>query len=182
VRTAVDLRSDREVALDPPRDVPIDVVYLPVNGDQVAVVVEWPSMQEAYRGLLEEFPQQFAAAVTTVARADGPVVIHCHAGRDRTGLTCALMLRLAGVGVEAIAVDHALSDDFLAPWWQSWHDDAPDEETRERRMRVTEMRVEAMVEVLESVDARECLLAGGASNEGLDKLVVRLRGEAPHRR
>ena len=170
------------MARDEPRDVPIDVVHLPINGDQVAVVVEWPSMQEAYHGLLNGFPQRFAAAVSTVAQADGPVVIHCHAGRDRTGLTCGLMLRLAGVELETIAADHARSDEFLAPWWQPWHDDAPDDETRARRMRVTEMRADAMAEVLASVDVRAYLLAGGASPEDLDTLVLRLRDEAPRGR
>ena len=176
VRTAVDLRSDWEVANDPPRELPIDVVHLPVNGDQVAVVVEWPSMQEAYHGLLGGFPEQFASAVSTVAQADGPVVIHCLAGRDRTGLTCALMLRLAGVEVEAIAADHARSDEFLSHWWQPWHDDAPDDETRARRQRVTEMRVNAMAEVLGEIDVREYLIGGGAAPQDLDTLVVRLRG------
>ncbi len=176
VHTAVDLRSDWEVADDPPRDVPIEICHLPVNGDQVAVVREWPSMQEAYHGLLGGFPEQFASAVSTVARADGPVVIHCHAGRDRTGLTCALMLRLAGVEIEAIAADHAWSDEFLSHWWQPWHDDAPDDETRARRQRVTDMRVSAMAEVLDEIDVREYLIGGGASSQDLDTLVVRLRG------
>ncbi len=170
------------MALDPPRHVPIEVVHFPVNGDQVAVVVEWPSMQEAYHGLLGGFPEQFAGAVSTVARADGPVVIHCHAGRDRTGLACGLILRLAGVELEAIAADHARSDEFLSHWWQPWHDDAPDDETRERRMRVTQMRVNAMAEVLGEIDVREYLLAGGASPEDLDTLVIRLRDETPRGR
>ena len=58
---------------------------------------EWPSMQEAYRGMLDHFAAEFASAVTTVATADEPVVVHCLGGRDRTGLACGLMLRLAGV-------------------------------------------------------------------------------------
>lgn len=179
MRLAVDLRSDSEVASDPPRDLPIEIVHFPVNGDQVPVVAEWPSMPEAYAGLLGGFAAQFAGAVSTVARADGPVVIHCHGGRDRTGLVSALMLRLAGVDLAAIAADHARSDVYLAPWWQPWHDDAPDDETRERRVRVTQMPAGAMTEVLADLDARAYLLSGGASPEDLDTLVVRLRNELP---
>jgi protein-tyrosine phosphatase len=179
VRLAVDLRSDSELASDPPRDLPIEVVHFPVNGDEVPVVAEWPTMQEAYAGLLGHFAPQFAGAVSAVARSESPVVIHCHGGRDRTGLVSALLLRLAGVDLATIAADHARSDDYLAPWWQPWHDDAPDAETRERRVRVTQMPAGAMAEVLADVDPRAYLLAGGATPEDLDTLVVRLRNELP---
>jgi hypothetical protein len=178
VRVAVDLRSDLDAAHDPPGDLPIDVVRLPVNGHEVPVVAEWPSMQEAYAGMLERFGLEFAAAVSAIGQADDPVVIHCLAGRDRTGLVSALMLRLAGVELAAIAADHARSDDYLAPWWQPWHDEAPDEVERARRVRVTEMPADAMADVLAEVDPRAYLLAGGADEAVLDRLVARLRGEA----
>jgi hypothetical protein len=176
VRQAVDLRSEGDAADDPPDDLPIDVVRIPVNGNEVPVVVDWPSMQEAYAALLERFDAEFAQAVTVIARSDAPVVLHCLVGRDRTGLVSGLMLRLAGVELDAIAADHARSDEFLAPWWEPWHDEAPDQETRERRMRVTTMPPSAMADVLADLDVRAYLLAGGASEEDLDTLVVRLCG------
>ena len=108
VRKAVDLRSDSDAANDPPGDVPIEVVRIPVYSNDVPVVAEWPSMQEAYAGLLGHFQTEFAGAVTEIARSDEPVVVHCLVGRDRTGLVCGLMLRLAGVDLETIAADHAL--------------------------------------------------------------------------
>jgi hypothetical protein len=177
VRLAVDLRSDLDAAHDPPGDLPIEVVRLPVNGHEVPAVAEWLSMQEAYAGLLERFGPEFAAAVSAIGRADDPVVIHCLAGRDRTGVVSALMLRLAGVELAAIAADHARSDDYLEPWWQPWHDEAPDEQERARRVRVTEMPAGAMADVLAEVDPRAYLLAGGADEAVLDRLGARLRGE-----
>ena len=132
-------------------------------------------MQAAYAGLLGRFGPEFARAISVIARADEPVVVHCLVGRDRTGLVSALALRLAGVELDAIALDHARSDGYLSPWWEPWHADAPDEETRERRMRVTTMPDGAMADVLADLDAREYLLAAGASSEDLDTLVVRLR-------
>ncbi len=176
VRKAVDLRSDWDSANDPPADIPIDIVRIPVYSNDVPVVAEWPSMQEAYAGLLGHFQTEFASAVAEIARSDGPVVVHCLVGRDRTGLVCGLMLRLVGVDLETIAADHALSDVYLEPWWQPWHDSAPDEETRRRRMRVTTMPEHAMADVLADVDPRAYLVAGGATEEDLDTLVVRLRG------
>ena len=86
---------------------------------------------------------------------------------------------MAGVELEAIAADHARSDDYLAPWWEPWHDDAPDEETRERRRRVTTMPPSAMADVLADLDVRSYLVAGGAREEDLDRLVVRLRNGLP---
>jgi protein-tyrosine phosphatase len=176
VRTAVDLRSDFDVKNDVPGSLPIEVVRIPVDGNELAVVREWPSMQEAYAGFLDRFNSEFAGAVSLIARTDEPVVVHCLVGRDRTGLVSALMLRLAGVELDAIAADHARSDDYLSPWWEPWHDDAPDDETRARRMRVTTMPPAAMADVLADLDVRAYLLAGGASDQDLDRLVVRLRG------
>jgi protein-tyrosine phosphatase len=178
VRLAVDLRSNLDAADDPPSELPIDVVRIPVNGHEVPVVADWPSMQEAYAGLLGRFGPEFAAAVSAIGQADDPVVIHCHAGRDRTGLVSALMLRLAGVELAAIAADHARSDDYLYVWWQPWYDEAPDAMERARRVRVTEMPAGAMADVLAEVDPRAYLLAGGADEAALDRLVARLRGEA----
>jgi protein-tyrosine phosphatase len=178
VRQAVDLRSDRDLERDPPGEPPIDVIRIPIDGNKVPVVSEWRTMQAAYAGMLEHFAPQFAGAVAAAARSEAPVVVHCQAGRDRTGLTSGLMLRLAGVELDAIAADHARSDDYLAPWWQPWYAEAPDEKERERRMRVTEMPAGAMADVLADIDPREYLLAGGADDETLDRLAARLRGEA----
>jgi hypothetical protein len=176
VRQAIDLRSDFDAASDPPGDLAIEVIRIPVDGNTLPVVREWPSMQEAYAGFLDRFDKQFAQAVSLIARADEPVVLHCLVGRDRTGLVSALILRLAGVELDAIAADHARSDEYLSPWWEPWHDDAPDQETRERRMRVTTMPPRAMADVLAHLDVRAYLVAGGATEEDLDTLVVRLRG------
>jgi hypothetical protein len=182
VRKAVDLRSDWDSANDPPGDVPIEVIRIPVYSNDVPVVAEWPSMQEAYAGLLDHFQPEFASAVTEIARSEEPVVVHCLVGRDRTGLVCGLLLKLAGVEIDAIAADHARSDAYLQPWWRPWHDAAPDEETRQRRMRVTTMPERAMADVLADVDPRAYLTGGGASSDDLDILVLRLRGEVPHGR
>ena len=39
-----------------------------------------------------------------------PVVVHCMAGKDRTGVVCALTLALLGVSDEDIAADYALTE------------------------------------------------------------------------
>jgi hypothetical protein len=178
VRVAVDLRADWELAEDPPAEAAIEVRRFPVDGNEIEAVRAWRTMEEAYHGMLDNFGPEFAGAVTTVATADEPVVVHCLGGRDRTGLTCGLMLRLAGVPLNAIAADHALSDANLAPRTASWIEAPGDEREIERRRRVTYPAGKTMAEVLADIDPRAYLLAGGADEAELDRLVVRLRGEA----
>jgi protein-tyrosine phosphatase len=43
-----------------------------------------------------------------------PVVVHCMAGKDRTGVVCALTLGLLGVSDEDIAADYALTETAMA--------------------------------------------------------------------
>jgi protein-tyrosine phosphatase len=176
VRLAVDLRGDDELEDDPPAELPIDVVRFGMPGNTVPVVWEWPSMREAYGGLLGRFRRELAGTAATVARAEAPVVIHCQGGRDRTGLASALILRLVGVPLEAIAPDHALSDANAAPFSEEWYAEAPDEWERERRRRITRPAEATMAEVLAGLDVREYLLAGGASEQDLDTLVLKLGG------
>jgi hypothetical protein len=175
VRLAIDLRGDDELALDPPGDVPIDVQREPVAGGMVPIVWEWPTMLVAYRGLLEHFAPRFAETVTAVARSESPVVVHCQGGRDRTGLASALMLRLAGVPLDVIAADHAISDVNWAPQNEQWLAQAPDEWERERRRRIIQPAGETMARVLDGLDVPDYLRAAGAEDRYLDILVVRLR-------
>lgn len=61
----------------------------------------------------------------TLAAADGAIVVHCAAGKDRTGLICALTHHVLGVSADDIMADYLLTNDedrmarkmaFLGPW------------------------------------------------------------------
>ena len=92
-------------------------------------------------------------AFEAVATAPGPVVFHCHAGKDRTGLVAALLLRLAGVAIEDIAGDYALSRIRLQPRHDQWLASAESEQERARIERITATPAAAMQAVLEAIDA-----------------------------
>lgn len=178
---AIDLRSEREAEEDADRDAPVPVVHVPIDPSEIPAAHNFPTMHEGYLALLEHFQDAFGRAVETVATAEAPVVIHCAGGRDRTGIAIALMLRLAAVDPETIAVDHGLSDESWAPHNEAWFAEAQDEEERERRRRIARPAGRTMVEVLGDVDReyggpRRYLVAGGATDANLDNLVLRLRG------
>ena len=61
-----------------------------------------------------------ACAFAAVADADGTVVVHCMGGKDRTGIVSALLLRLAGVRLDAIGEDYAVTAVNLEPSTSEW--------------------------------------------------------------
>ena len=140
------------------------------------------STRAVYLEMLELFRPRFAAAVAAVAdAAEGGVVVHCHAGKDRTGLVVALLLDVAGVEPAAIAADYALSAANLAISLAAWFHDADDEDDREHRRRVGASPEQAMVDVLETLADRyggsaQYLLGSGLTEDDLVRVRARLGG------
>jgi hypothetical protein len=182
VTLIVDLRPEREDRSDDYEPLPVPVLRQAMDPREVRAAWDWPSMREAYLGLADHYRGSLAQALTALGNAEPPAAIHCAGGRDRTGIACGMALWLAGVEYDAIAVDHALSDESWAPQNANWLAQAPDDAERERRRRISEPAGRTLVEVLEEIERnegiRERLLASGAEEAALDRLVARLRGEA----
>lgn len=66
-------------------------------------------LTEMYLGYLESRPENLVSAVRSISQAPGTVVVHCTAGKDRTGVVTALALGLLGVDPELIAADYEVS-------------------------------------------------------------------------
>ena len=126
--TVVDLRSTVELEAEGPA--PLDAVagvrhvHLPVLPEQGAatnVVADALVTREDqdrsrypadplcghYLGYLEDRPDQVVGALRTIAGSGGAVLVHCAAGKDRTGVVVALALSAVGVRPEAIVADYA---------------------------------------------------------------------------
>ena len=86
------------------------------------------------------------------------------AGKDRTGLVTALLLRLAGVGIADIAADYAVSGDNLRERARPWIEEAETDEERRRRKRISATPAEAMAGVLEELQRRYGGVAGYLAN------------------
>ncbi len=73
-------------------------------------------MSEAYRNFVRHGHMQLRAVFDHVtARAGRPVVVHCTAGKDRTGFMVAMLLAALGVGREPIVADYLLTNRHVVP-------------------------------------------------------------------
>ncbi len=127
LEVVLDLRTDVEVALEGPgpltgeRAVRIEHRSLYPDSDgntdlDAGAVRPWradapESLDEspvvrAYMSYLLRRPDSVVGSVRAIARADGAVLVHCAAGKDRTGVVVALALDAAGVDRETIVGDY----------------------------------------------------------------------------
>lgn len=196
VQTIIDLRTDDELAADPPAELPVEVLHIPffetdtsewkeIEAELDAAARDAPDVptatREVYLIFLEHFGRNLAAAIRAVANApEGGVVIHCAGGKDRTGLLTAFLLHLAGVGIDEIASDYALSEERLRPRHEQWFANAESEEELERMKRMSQTPAESIRGVFAELERRYGSVEGylrqaGLSDEELDRARARLR-------
>jgi len=69
-------------------------------------------MRDSYRGYVAHNTPRFRALFAHLLQDRAPLVIHCTAGKDRTGFACALILHTLGVSDDVIAEDYLLTNRF----------------------------------------------------------------------
>lgn len=116
IATLIDLRSEAEIARSGPSPLVSSgtrVLHHPVIS--AVTVPDDAAMSEPMEFMYAKFLSGGQATFGAIFKAMSedehlPTVIHCAAGKDRTGVTVALLLRLLGVSDEAISLDYALTD------------------------------------------------------------------------
>ena len=123
VRTVVDLRRPFEVEEHGrvPHSEGLEyrnLVVEHVDWETVEQPTDLPHerwLADRYLNFAEDGRAGLAAALSVIADpAAAPVVVHCMAGKDRTGVVCALTLSLLGVSNADIAEDYALTEGAMA--------------------------------------------------------------------
>ena len=69
-------------------------------------------MRDSYRNYVRYNTPSFCALFAHLLEDRAPLVIHCTAGKDRTGFACALILHALGVPDDLIAEDYLLTNRF----------------------------------------------------------------------
>lgn len=129
IETVCDLRSDSEIAGEPP----------PFSGMNAPRIVTFGYKMEATMASMgalfvaktrEEAVRAFASSYLEMAdfltphytdmfarlmRRETPLAFNCSAGKDRTGLAAALILSVLGVPRETVIADYALSEFYVPP-------------------------------------------------------------------
>jgi protein-tyrosine phosphatase len=114
LRTVLDLRTDAEAenapsALDGLADRRTHVSLL--TGDLAALPLE---LDAIYRYMIDDCGGAIGQAIKVLSEGGAlPALVHCSAGKDRTGIVIALILAALGVPDEVIAADYGLSAAYL---------------------------------------------------------------------
>jgi protein-tyrosine phosphatase len=161
IATVVDLRSTAEWEMGrfPHESFPVAFHHLPIVEeilDPTRYDLPRGMMAARYQDYCKEGGAQIARALSIVADpASHPVVVHCLAGKDRTGVVVALVLSLLGVDDETVAADYALSATAMGKLRERARTSVPDFASRPAELtdEVFSARPETVLSLLDALRA-----------------------------
>ena len=124
LRTVVDLRTPDELATDGPTELAragVATAHLPlmsnVDDAMLQVRVDADAVRAlalAYHAFLDGRGEHLVTAARLVAwTGTGSVLVHCAAGKDRTGVTVAVLLSAVGVPRDAVLADYNATNEVI---------------------------------------------------------------------
>jgi protein-tyrosine phosphatase len=134
VRTVIDLRYPWEVSRSGRVPSHQDVAYHNLSiehgpYDQAGLspdVEPARFLAEKYTEVARDGVEELRRALEIIADETGPLVFHCHSGKDRTGFLAMLVLALVGVHEDDIVADFALTGLATERLVAEWHASYPD--------------------------------------------------------
>lgn len=183
-----DLRSDyeaRRVSGFPETSGQAIRTRLPLLEGAFAVGASMPDLESLYMPLVLEHAPQWAQLAGIVADNERATLVHCTAGKDRTGVAIALLLLAVGADRDAVFEDYVASTPLLqGPWLAAMR-----RQISAAGIKVTDRMLELMVgtsvpgldKALREVEGRygsvaDYLLAHGLEIRRLEQLGGRLLG------
>jgi protein-tyrosine phosphatase len=114
------------------------------------------AFERSYVQIAFDSAAKFGAVLRAIATSDGPSVFHCAAGRDRTGITAAMLLHILGVRDETIVSDYLLSTKYLEEAERPTPPPATEAEAREARAysEVIRLQPRYIESVFKAIDQR----------------------------
>jgi protein-tyrosine phosphatase len=180
LRQVVDLRWPEELVISPNsfrESERVRYTSIPLLADDPT---PHAGLEGMYKHVLDARGTQLADVVRALLAEDGlPAIIGCAAGKDRTGVTIALLLDLAGVPRDVIVEDYAISAHYFAS--PAAHIELDDWRSRSL---VVDSPPEFMEGALAHLDgmhggARSLLRRHGLADAELDRLVDLLTEPGP---
>jgi protein-tyrosine phosphatase len=121
LRTVIDLRDEWECKANPNGflgDLRVKIRHNPISDPASGESFDWlnsgNTISDIYISMLEKSKDWLCGVLTAVATApEGGVLFHCFAGKDRTGVIAACLLKLAGVSDDDVAADYMLTQVYL---------------------------------------------------------------------
>ncbi|HEY9365045.1 MAG TPA: tyrosine-protein phosphatase [Agromyces sp.] len=121
VGIVIDLRDENEAQMMPDDlgDLDVEVLRLPVfEGSGASQGMAGISLEALYERIVTQHASVVVDALREISTAgDRAVVVHCTAGKDRTGVVVALALLAVGVDRDAVVADYASTEENLAGEW-----------------------------------------------------------------
>jgi protein-tyrosine phosphatase len=184
IRTVIDVRDPREHAMevDPFHPRGAWAGRLGYVSEPLISEAEWSAIRDpeqlrrGYVLTLELSKEHIGRVMAAIAEApEGGVVIHCHAGKERTGVVAALLLALAGCPAESIADDYVASDAQLTHLYDDWAAREPEADARVRLRNTFVSKAEHILRPLELIDAQGGIESYLRSSGLADETIARLR-------
>ena len=138
LKTIIDLRSTKtleKTGIGPLQEVGVKYRSIPLMIKEELTSFSNSGEIEYHRTRLKEYGHGIVEVMEIIARPDNhPLVFHCSAGKDRSGIVAALLLNALGVADDDIITDYVITDRYMKemnerwssdPEWAEWYKNLP---------------------------------------------------------